>query len=40
MMDTVTITREEWQDYLRLQDAARRNGWTLYDILRDAPPSA
>jgi hypothetical protein len=31
---TVEITMQEWEDYVRLQAAAKVNGWTLFDILR------
>lgn len=34
MTTTIEITRAEWDDYIRLQEAAKRAGWTLFDILR------
>ena len=31
---TVEITKREWDDYLRLQEVAKTQGWTLFDMLR------
>ena len=32
---TVEISQALWNDYIRLQEAAKANGWTLFDILRE-----